>query len=115
MKTILFLLRNVFSLIIFSGFIFQVYSQKIESELIYRYSTEQGLSNNTVYSILQDKNGFIWIATEEGLNKFDGKSFTHFAINKGRYSLSHNRTQAMILAPDGNIWAGTSDGLNIYD
>jgi signal transduction histidine kinase/ligand-binding sensor domain-containing protein/DNA-binding NarL/FixJ family response regulator len=115
MKTIVFLFRNVFFLIVFSGFIFQVYSQKIESDLIYRYSTEQGLSNNTVHSILQDKNGFIWIATEEGLNKFDGKNFTHFAINKGRYSLSHNRTQAMILAPDGNIWAGTSDGLNIYD
>jgi signal transduction histidine kinase/ligand-binding sensor domain-containing protein/DNA-binding NarL/FixJ family response regulator len=115
MKTMVFLLRNVLSLIIFSGFIFQVYSQKIETDLIYRYSTEQGLSNNTVHSILQDKNGFIWIATEEGLNKFDGKNFTHFAINKGRYSLSHNRTQAMILAPDGNIWAGTSDGLNIYD
>jgi signal transduction histidine kinase/ligand-binding sensor domain-containing protein/DNA-binding NarL/FixJ family response regulator len=115
MKTIVFLFRNVFSLIVFSGFIFQVYSQKIESDLIYRYSTEQGLSNNTVHSILQDRNGFIWIATEEGLNKFDGKNFTHFAISKGRYSLSHNRTQTMILAPDGNIWAGTSDGLNIYD
>ena len=115
MKKIVILFRNVFSLIVFSGFIFQVYSQKIESDLIYRYSTEQGLSNNTVHSILQDRNGFIWIATEEGLNKFDGKNFTHFAINKGRYSLSHNRTQTMILAPDGNIWAGTSDGLNIYD
>lgn len=93
----------------------QAYAQKTASNLIYKFSTEQGLSSNVIYSGLQDQKGFIWFATEEGLNKFDGKSFTHFTINKGRYALSHNRTQTMILAPDGNIWAGTSDGLNIYD
>ncbi len=90
-------------------------SQKIESNLIKTYTSEQGLSSNIIYSIIQDNYGLIWIATEEGLNKFDGKSFTHFSVNKGRYSLSHNRTQTMLLASDGNIWAGTSDGLNIYD
>jgi signal transduction histidine kinase/ligand-binding sensor domain-containing protein/DNA-binding response OmpR family regulator len=94
---------------------FQSAAQKNESNFIHKYSTEQGLSSNTIFGILQDKYGLIWISTEEGLNKFDGKSFTKFAVNKGRYSLSHNYTQAMILAPDGNIWAGTTDGLNIYD
>jgi len=92
-----------------------VISQKTESNLITKFSSEEGLSSNAIYSILQDSKGFIWIATEEGLNKFDGKSFTHFSINSGRYSLSNNHTQTMLLAPDGNIWAGTSDGLNIYD
>lgn len=115
MKTMSLLIKNVFLLNVFLYLTLQVYSQKTETNLIYRYSTEQGLSNNTIHSVLQDRKGFIWVATDEGLNKFDGKNFTHFAINKGRYSLSHNRTQAMILAPDGNIWAGTSDGLNIYD
>lgn len=93
----------------------QLSSQKIESNQIYKFSTEQGLSSNVIYSILQDKKGFIWIASEEGLNKFDGKNFTHFSVNSGRYTLSHNRTQTLLLAPDGNIWTGTSDGLNIYD
>jgi len=102
-------------LVLFVGTNISVFSQQIESPLISKLSTEDGLSSNTVYSILQDNKGFIWIATEQGLNKFDGKNLTHFATNKGRYSLSHNRTQAMLLAPDGNIWAGTSDGLNIYD
>jgi signal transduction histidine kinase/ligand-binding sensor domain-containing protein/DNA-binding response OmpR family regulator len=91
------------------------FSQNTESSQINKYSTEQGLSSNFIYCILQDDKGFMWIATEEGLNKFDGKSFSHFAVNSGRYSLSHNRTQTLLLAPDGNIWAGTSDGLNIYD
>jgi len=92
-----------------------LFSQKIETNLINKYTTEQGLSSNAVYSILQDKKGLIWVATEEGLNKFDGKSFTVFSVNKGRYSLSHNRTQTLYLAPDGNVWAGTSNGLNIYN
>lgn len=92
-----------------------VMSQKIGLPLISKLSTEEGLSNNAIYSILQDNKGFIWIATEQGLNKFDGKNLTNFAVGNGRYSLSHNRTQTMLLAPDGNIWAGTSDGLNIYD
>jgi len=103
----------IYTLLFF--FVFELVSQKIESNIIYKFTTEHGLSSNNIYSILQDKKGLIWIATEEGLNKFDGKNFTHFSKKKGRYSLSHNRTQAMFLAPDGNIWAGTSDGLNIYD
>jgi ligand-binding sensor domain-containing protein len=115
MKITSILIKNGFLSIVFLCLTPQVFSQKTETNLIYRYSTEQGLSNNTIHSVLQDRKGFIWIATDEGLNKFDGKNFTRFAINKGRYSLSHNRTQTMILAPDGNIWAGTSDGLNIYN
>lgn len=113
MRTHIFsiLLATVLSL----GINLQLMSQKIESPFISKLSTEEGLSSNTIYSILQDNKGFMWIATEQGLNKFDGKNLTHFATNKGRYSLSHNRTQTMLLAPDGNIWAGTSDGLNIYD
>ncbi len=110
-----YLLRHIVFFLIFLSLTQKLSAQKTESNLISRYSTEQGLSNNTIHSVLQDNNGFIWIATEEGLNKFDGKNFTHFALNKGRYSLSHNRTQTMLLAPDGNVWAGTSDGLNIYD
>jgi signal transduction histidine kinase/ligand-binding sensor domain-containing protein/DNA-binding NarL/FixJ family response regulator len=109
-------ISNIFLIsILLFGISIKVISQKIESNLINKYSTEQGLSSNIIYSILQDKYGLIWIATEEGLNKFDGKSFTHFSINNGRYSLSHNRTQTLLQARDGNIWAGTSDGLNIYD
>lgn len=92
-----------------------LFAQKRESFYIHKYTTEQGLSSNVVYQLLQDKYGFIWIGTEEGVSKFDGKKFLTFTVKKGRYSLSHNRAQAMIQAPNGNIWIGTSDGLNIYD
>jgi signal transduction histidine kinase/ligand-binding sensor domain-containing protein/CheY-like chemotaxis protein len=102
-------------ILLLHSFEIKIAAQNTESNLINKYSTEQGLSSNIIYSVLQDNKGLIWIATEEGLNKFDGKNFTHFSSNQGRYTLSHNRTQTMLLAPDGNIWTGTSDGLNIYD
>lgn len=115
MKTGSPLFQHTFFWILFLYLSAHAFSQKTASNLIYKFTTGQGLSSNVIYAGLQDHKGFIWFSTEEGLNKFDGKSFTHFSINKGRYSLSHNRTQTMILAPDSNIWAGTSDGLNIYD
>lgn len=115
MKTGSPIFKHTFFWMLFLYLSAQTFAQKTASNLIYKFSSEQGLSSNVIYTGLQDQKGFIWFSTEEGLNKFDGKSFTRFTINKGRYSLSHNRTQTMILAPDGNIWAGTSDGLNIYD
>lgn len=90
-------------------------SQATQSNPIKKITTAEGLSCNFIYSIIQDKNGLIWISTEEGLNVYNGKYFTHYSVNRGRFSLSHNRTQTLLLAPDGNVWTGTSDGLNIYD
>lgn len=104
-----------FSLLIYIYPSVQIYAQHKESIQINKYNIGSGLKSNFICQMVQDQKGFIWIATEEGLNKFDGKSFTEFSTNPGRYSLSHNRTQAIMMAPDGNIWAGTSDGLNIYD
>lgn len=90
-------------------------AQTIESTIISKLSTEEGLPSNIIYSILQDQKGIIWIGTEQGLCKYDGKNMSYFVAGNGRHGLSHNRNQTMLLAPDGNIWAGTSDGLNIYD
>lgn len=110
-----FYIREIILVHLLMGMTFSLYSQQVESLVISKLSSEDGLSSNTIYSILQDNSGFIWIATEQGLNKYDGKNLTHFDIQKSRHQLSHNRNQTMILAPDGNIWTGTSDGLNIYD
>lgn len=108
-------LLNIKFLLLFLMISFFVSAQNKEWNTIYKFTTEQGISSNVVYAVLQDKKGFIWMATEEGLNKFDGRNFTFFTSGPGRYSLTHNRTQTLLLAPDGNIWTGTSDGLNIYD
>ncbi|HBG58871.1 MAG TPA: hypothetical protein DDX07_12760, partial [Porphyromonadaceae bacterium] len=64
-----------FSLTLFLGLFLGLSAQP---SLITPLGVEQGLSNNHVVSITQDRDGFLWFATEEGLNKFDGLRFTRF-------------------------------------
>jgi signal transduction histidine kinase/ligand-binding sensor domain-containing protein/DNA-binding response OmpR family regulator len=82
---------------------------------ITQLGVEQGLSNNHVVSITQDKDGFLWFATEEGLNKFDGVRFTSFY--KYTNDISGNELN-YVLADENNpvIWIATQrDGLNAYN
>jgi ligand-binding sensor domain-containing protein len=77
---------------------------------------EQGLSNSTIECIYQDKRGFIWIGTRDGLNRYDGK---HIVVYKNEsnnpFSLSDNFVTAITEDAKGNIWIGTIDGLNRLD
>lgn len=82
-----------------------------------KYSTKEYLSSATVYDILKDRQGFVWIATEDGLNRFDGTSFKIYRNEPGNpNSLPVNYITALHESPDGNIWIGTSEGgLSYYD
>lgn len=73
-----------------------------------------GLSNNTVKCITQDKQGFIWMGTFDGLCKFDGVSFTVYRHDP-EYSLSlaNNHVEALLPVEDG-MWIGTENGLNYF-
>ena len=81
------------------------------------YSVEDGLSQSTVFCILQDSKGYIWFGTEDGLNKFDGYSFTIYKNDpEDPNSLSSNWVQTMLEDDSGILWLGTRDGgLNRYD
>ncbi len=62
-----------------------------EPYAVRRLGVEQGLSNNFVVGITQDKQGFLWFATEEGLNKFDGTRFvTYFKNEDKKQSITGN-------------------------
>lgn len=74
---------------------------------------EDGLSNNVVYDILEDDIGFIWIATRNGLNRFDGSGFRVYDQFDGGLKSSH--TNALYKDVNGNIWVGTYDGLARYN
>jgi diguanylate cyclase (GGDEF)-like protein len=82
-----------------------------------RLTVEDGLPNATVLSVLQDRQGFMWFATEDGLARYDGYSFTTFLHDADNpNSLSNNNTFALIESRDGLIWIGTDPGgLNVYD
>ena len=80
-------------------------------------STKDGLSNNKVVSVIQDKTGFLWFGTEDGLNRFDGYEFKVFRNNPAdSNSISSNNIWSLFEDDEGNIWIGTKSGeLNRYD
>ncbi len=81
-----------------------------------RLSTHDGLSHNIVTDIIQDGRGFMWFATQDGLNRYDGYNFIRFKPNPfDSVSLSNNRITSLVYDPRGFIWIGTSTGLNIYN
>ncbi len=80
-------------------------------------SIEEGLSQNVVAGILQDSKGFLWIATEDGLTRYDGYDFTIYKhIPKDPESLNENELVALYEDRSGIIWIGTEGGgLNRFD
>lgn len=82
-----------------------------------RIGKEQGLIPGNVNEILQDSTGFIWLATENGLCRFDGYNFINYnnRIND-LYSLSYNHVFSLLEDKNGIIWVGTlGGGLNKFD
>jgi signal transduction histidine kinase/ligand-binding sensor domain-containing protein len=82
-----------------------------------RISVKHGLSHSTVNCILQDNYGFMWFGTDDGLNKYDGHSFTVYKHDPDDpYSLSHNRAWSLFEDSSGALWVGTyGGGLNRFD
>lgn len=80
------------------------------------YQVEHGLSHNTVYCSLQDKRGFLWFGTKDGLNRFDGYTFKTFRHNPAdKNTISNNMVHTLSLDKQGTLWIGTDEGLDKYD
>ncbi|MFC5408310.1 two-component regulator propeller domain-containing protein [Larkinella bovis] len=74
-------------------------------------TTQEGLSQSNVTSILQDKQGFMWFGTQDGLNLYDGYSFTVFRNDPHvPASLSDNYVRVLYEDRQGKLWVGTDDG-----
>ena len=80
-------------------------------------TTEQGLLNNSIHCIFQDRAGFLWIGTQDGLHKYDGYRFTVYRHNPDEpNSLNNNRIHAIYEDQAGALWVGTGGGgLNRFD
>jgi diguanylate cyclase (GGDEF)-like protein/PAS domain S-box-containing protein len=80
------------------------------------FSREEGLTQNTVSDIVEDKRGFIWFATFQGLNRFDGYEFKQYLHNPTQTnSLPNDYVKKLIIDNDGILWVGTLSGLARYD
>lgn len=82
-----------------------------------RISLQQGLSQSVIESIVQDRKGFLWFATEDGLNRYDGYGFTVYRYQAGNpRSLSYNDIKTLHEDRAGLLWIGTfQGGLNRFD
>ena len=79
--------------------------------------SNHGLSSNMIQAICKDGQGFIWVGTGDGLNRYDGKNFRVFRNDPANpKSLSHNNILTLLEDRSGNLWIGTrGGGLNRYD
>jgi len=78
-----------------------------------RIGIPQGLSQNSANAIIQDKSGYIWVATQDGLNKFNGYEFTVFKHKQSdSTSIRDNFILSLLIDNNGDLWVGTSFGLD---
>ncbi len=91
------------------------YSQR--KLLFDRLTINDGLSQSSVKYIVQDKKGFMWFGTEDGLNKYDGYEFTIYKNNPAdSTSISDNNITSLQIDNSGTLWIATfNGGLNIFD
>jgi ligand-binding sensor domain-containing protein/serine phosphatase RsbU (regulator of sigma subunit) len=77
------------------------------------FSFKEGLPQSTVWCLLQDSRGYIWMGTDGGgVSRFDGNRFETFTISDG---LSDNKVRSLCEDSKGNIWIGTNSGITLYD
>ncbi|MBL8237160.1 MAG: response regulator [Bryobacterales bacterium] len=73
------------------------------------YGLSSGLTNLSVRDLAQDRAGLLWVATGNGVYRFDGHRFVRFGVDKG---LADDSTHGVLGAPDGTVYAGTSGGVS---
>ena len=101
-----------------SAFLFLILavSLQVVAKQSYYFKTldvRDGLSQNTVYQILQDHQGFLWFGTREGLNRYDGLSFRIY--RKENSGLGRNFITTLYEDDGGQIWVGTDGGVYVYN
>lgn len=79
------------------------------------YTVENGLSSNSIRSIIQDRKGYIWLGTEDGLNCYDGIQIKMYRVNKGKpNTLGNNVINSLLEDKNGVIWVATDAGIYLY-
>lgn len=107
------LLTQLFSSIVFANVQDYRYQKAFK---VQRLSLAEGLSQSVVNDVIQDQDGYIWLATEDGLNRFDSYEFKVFRHDhQNKHSLHENWVISLLEEPGVGIWVGTVAGLSFYN
>ncbi len=108
----------ILSLIFFSSINLSAQENDLQKEFLrFQYfGVDEGLSQGTIYSIFQDSHGFLWLATQFGLNRYDGYTFKSY-VNSTTDSTSISSNFVLSIAEDknGDLWVSTENGLNRFN
>lgn len=89
---------------------------KLEDIRFSHIGLKEGLSHSTVYDIKQDRDGYIWLATNDGVNKYDGYDFRVYRKREGdKYGLTGSIVSCLAVDGVGRVWVGTNEGLSLYN
>jgi ligand-binding sensor domain-containing protein/signal transduction histidine kinase len=115
MKRFYFFILFFHVICLFPNSISNVYAQPVN--LHFKHLTpDDGLSSSSIECIIQDYKGFVWIGTYDGLNRYDGFSFSVYKNNPAdSASLIDNHIISMLETKDGNLFIGTNSGLCMYN
>ena len=103
-------MKNVFT------FLLLLFSLLCNGQSPKLFTTDKELSSSLINQIYQDRNGFIWIATEDGLNRYDGAKFTIYKHEpNNEHSLAHNFVRTVFEDSKGHLFIGTYMGIQMYD
>ncbi len=93
-----------------------LYSQSYTNLHFRKIGVNEGLTESSVYSIIQDSKGYMWFGTKDGLNRYDGNNFKKFRQNdKNTLSIGNNFIRSIIQKNDSTLYIGTDAGLYIMD
>ncbi|MCG9793171.1 hybrid sensor histidine kinase/response regulator transcription factor [Flavobacterium algicola] len=107
-------MKKIFLILLFLSSFLTITGQNIKFE---HYNDGDGLSHNSVRHIVQDKNGFLWLGTFSGLNRFDGyqfKSYLSTSLNENKM-YNDDITVLKLDEVSNNLWIGTRNGLTLLD
>ncbi len=118
-STFLSHVRQTFKLSIFLFSIFTPFIHCFAQTYGYSFknlSEDVGIADANIASIIKDDNGFVWFASSEGLNRYDGtRAKVYHHANADTNSISHDNINVLFQDKEHRLWIGTRQGLNLYD
>jgi ligand-binding sensor domain-containing protein/serine phosphatase RsbU (regulator of sigma subunit) len=99
--------KYIFIIIVSLALLFRANTAFTQSYYFDKYSVKEGLAQSTVYDVLQDSKGYVWLGTSAGVSRFDGVRFQNYSYKNG---LGKNAIQKIIEDKSGNLWFGHKGG-----